>query len=57
MYICPAGKILKTTGKPVSDGQTLLYLARTRDCRGCLLKSQCCPKEPTTRMARQYIET
>ena len=57
MYIRPAGKILKTTGKPVSDGQTLLYLARTRDCRGCLLKSQCCPKEPTTRMARQYIET
>src|SRR5512139_4235031 len=33
-YLCPAGKVLTTTGKLVNDGETLLYLARTRDCRG-----------------------
>src|SRR6185295_10823711 len=40
VYICPAGKTLSTTGKLVNDGETLLYRARTRDCRGCLLKAQ-----------------
>ena len=33
VYICPAGKILTTTGKLVNDGETLLYRASTRDCR------------------------
>jgi 2-hydroxychromene-2-carboxylate isomerase len=44
VYICPANKILTTTGKLVSDGETLLYRTKARDCRGCLLKAQCCPK-------------
>ena len=46
VYICPAGKVLTTTGKLASDGETLYYRPRTRDCRGCPLKSQCCPKAP-----------
>ena len=44
VYICPANKILTTTGKLVNDGETLLYRTKARDCRGCLLKAQCCPK-------------
>ena len=42
IYICPAGKVLTTTGKVATDGETLYYLATTRDCRRCPLKSQCC---------------
>jgi hypothetical protein len=38
VYICPANKILTTTGKLVNDGETLLYRTKARDCRGCLLK-------------------
>jgi hypothetical protein len=37
VYICPANKILTTTGKLVHDGETLLYRRKARDCRGCLL--------------------
>ena len=46
VYICPAGKVLTTTGKLASDGETLYYRPRARDCRGCPLKPQCCPKAP-----------
>src|ERR1700726_472150 len=34
VYICPANKILTTTGNPVNDGETLLYLASSRSTRG-----------------------
>ena len=56
IYICPAGKILTTTGKLVNDGETLLYMAKTRDCRSCLLKAQCCPKVPLRRVPRNLYE-
>jgi transposase len=56
VYICPAGKILTTTGKVVTDGETLYYRASTRDCRSCLLKSQCCPKAPLRRIQRSIYE-
>src|SRR5947199_50704 len=56
IYICPAGKVLMTTGKLASDGETLYYRARTRDCRSCLLKSQCCPKAPLRRLERSLYE-
>src|SRR5213594_546674 len=39
LYTCPAGKTLTTTGKLVNDGETLLYLASTRDCRNCPFKT------------------
>src|SRR5262249_36622439 len=42
VYICPAGKVLTTTGKLFNDGETLYYRAKTRDCRSCILKAQCC---------------
>jgi len=56
VYICPAGKVLTTTGKLVNDGETLLYMAKTRDCRSCLLKAQCCPKVPLRRVPRNLYE-
>src|SRR6202158_193915 len=56
VYICPAGKVLITTGKVATDGETLYYRARTRDCRSCPLKSQCCPKAPLRRIPRSIYE-
>jgi hypothetical protein len=56
VYICPAEKILTTTGKVTPDGETLYYLAKTRGCRSCLLKVQCCPKTPLRRIQRSIYE-
>jgi transposase len=56
IYICPAGKVLATTGKVATDGETLYYWARTRDCRSCPLKPQCCPKAPLRRIPRSIYE-
>src|SRR5271156_1319885 len=56
VYICPAGKILTTTGQLASDGETLYYRPRARDCRGCPLKPQCCPKAPVRRIPRSLYE-
>jgi transposase len=56
VYLCPAGKVLSTTGKLVNDGETLLYTAKTRDCRSCLLKAQCCPKAPLRRIQRSIYQ-
>jgi transposase/Pyruvate/2-oxoacid:ferredoxin oxidoreductase delta subunit len=56
VYICPANKILTTTGKLVNDGETLLYRTKVRDCRGCLLKAQCCPKTSVRKIPRSIYE-
>ena len=56
VYICPANKILTTTGKLVNDGETLLYRTKARDCRGCLLKAQCCPKTSVRKIPRSIYE-
>jgi hypothetical protein len=37
IYICPAGKILTTTGKLVNDGETILFQIGTWIC--CTLHS------------------
>jgi transposase len=55
-YICPGGKVLTPTGKVATDGETLYYRARTRDCRNCLLKAQCSPKAPLRRIPRSIYE-
>ena len=56
VYICPAGKVLTTTGKLASDGETLYYRPRARDCRGCPVKPQCCPKASVRRIPRSLYE-
>jgi transposase len=33
LYTCPAGNTLRTTGRLVNDGETLLYMASMRHCR------------------------
>jgi len=55
-YTCPAGKTLKTSGRLVNDGVTLLYMASTRDCGRCLLKSRCCPVSPQRKVPRNVHE-
>jgi transposase len=55
VYVCPAGKLLKTTGRILSDN-TLRYLASTYDCRPCPLKSKCCPKTPQRKVPRDINE-
>jgi len=56
VYICPAGRVLTTTGKLATDGETLYYRSKARDCRGCALKPQCCPKAPVRRIPRSIYE-
>ena len=56
VYICPTNKILTTTGTVINDGETLRYLASTFDCRGCLFKTQCCPKAPFRIIPRSIYE-
>ena len=56
VYVCPANKTLATTGTVINDGETLRYIASTSDCRGCLLKAQCCPKAPFRRIPRSIYE-
>jgi len=55
VYVCPAGKLLTTTGT-VIDGETLRYLASTSDCRDCPLKVQCCPKAAFRTIPRSIYE-
>jgi transposase len=55
VYVCPAGKLLATTGT-VIDGETLRYLASTSDCQGCPLKVQCCPKAPFRTIPRSIYQ-
>jgi len=55
LYICPRGKILKTTGR-VHDGKTLRYLASKYDCDPCPLKHRCCPKTPARQVPRDVNE-
>jgi transposase len=56
VYVCPAGKPLRTTGSLVNGGETLLYMASMRHCRSCLLKAHCCPKAPFRRVPRSIYE-
>jgi transposase len=55
IYICPAGKILTTTGR-MSDGKTMYYRALKGDCDACPLKPVCCPKSPSRRVGRDINE-
>ena len=52
IYVCPAGRVLTSTGTLVNDGATLLYRASKHDCDACELKSRCCPKMPARKVRR-----
>ena len=55
VYVCPLGKILKTTGK-VHDDRTRLYRAAKADCDPCPLKPRCCPNTPSRKIPRDVHE-
>ena len=56
IYVCPAGKVLTSTGTLVNDGATLLYRASKHDCDACELKPRCCPKMPARKVPRSIHE-
>jgi transposase len=56
IYTCPTGKTLKTSGRLVNGGATLLYMASTYDCGPCPLKSRCCAKSPQRKVPRDVNE-
>ena len=55
IYICPAGRTLKTTGTLHADN-TYRYIALKRDCDNCPLKPQCAPKTGPRRVPRDPNE-
>ena len=56
IYVCPAGKVLMSTGTLVNDGTTLHYRASKYDCDACELKPRCCPKMPARKVPRSIHE-
>jgi hypothetical protein len=55
VYVCPADKLLTTTGK-VGDDHAVHYRASKRDCAGCPLKPRCCPNTPSRKVTRDVHE-
>src|SRR5712691_5638398 len=55
IYVCPAGKLLKTTGH-ITSGYMLRYSASIYDCGPCHLKSKCCPNTPQRIVPRDVNE-
>ena len=55
VYICPAGKLLTTTGR-IRDDDMRPYRASKRDCDVCPLKVQCCPKDTSRKLLRNVYE-
>jgi transposase len=55
LYVCPAGKMLTTTGRVAADNG-IRYLAAVPDCRACPLKAKCCPGMPSRRIVRDLDE-
>jgi len=55
LYVCPANKLLTTTGSVGAD-HVLRYRARKRECQVCPLKPQCCPKTPSRKVTRDLNE-
>jgi Transposase DDE domain len=55
IYLCPAGKMLTTTGY-IGPDHAIRYHASLSDCRACVLKPKCCPKMPARRIVRDVKE-
>jgi len=55
VYVCPQGKLLRTTGR-VHDGRTLLYRSQKAECDLCPLKLKCCPNTPHRKIPRDGNE-
>ena len=55
VYICPNGKLLRTSGT-VHDGRTLLYRASKPDCDVCPIRAKCCTTAQARKMPRDLHE-
>ena len=55
IYTCPNGKVLRTTGRILSDN-TYRYRASVSDCRPCPLKEKCSPNTPQRKIPRDVNE-
>jgi transposase len=55
IYVCPANRLLRTTGHILS-GYMLRYTASTYDCGPCPLKPKCCPNTPQRIVPRDVNE-
>jgi transposase len=55
IYICPAGKVMTTTGH-IGPDRGIRYHASLPDCRACVLKPKCCPNMPSRRIVRDVNE-
>jgi len=55
VYICPAGQLLRTSGRVHSD-HGIRYLAPAPCCRECPLKPRCCPNMTSRRIVRDVNE-
>jgi transposase len=54
VYICPNGRLLKTTGT-IHDGRVRNYLSHPGECRVCTLKERC-TRAPFKKIARDINE-
>jgi transposase len=54
VYICPNGRLLKTTGT-IHDGRVRNYLSHPGECRACALKGRC-TRAPFKKIARDINE-
>jgi hypothetical protein len=55
VYICPNGKLLRTSGT-VHDGRTLLYRASKRDCDVSPIRATCCTTADARKIPRDIQE-
>jgi hypothetical protein len=55
LYVCPSGKVLRSTGTLHSDN-TYRYVSKRADCDQCPLKPRCCRKQPERRILRDPNE-
>jgi transposase len=55
VYICPTGKLLKTTGQ-VHEGRTILYRASAHDCGRYPIKLRCTPNMAFRKIPRDVHE-
>ena len=56
IYICPAGRMLTTTGHCQHGTTHCVICASVPDCRACPLKAKCCPNMPARRIVRDVNE-
>jgi transposase len=55
VYVCPNGKLLRTSGT-AHDGRTLLYRASKRDCDVCPIRAKCCTTAEARKIPRDLHE-